>query len=486
MTMTLVGKYRLEWLLIVVLVSAVGCFTLAVSTKAPAGGGRLHVELVGLGLLVLLAAILARQWSYRRKTVRSLEHITTRLEQLNQDQTGGCVLIDGMGAEASEIAPDTTEALLAVIKQVEDLRRESHSLHIRGLICETQKHQVEQMLMSVSDAVFVTNRFDELTFANETAEQLLGFRMRDCKRKNIDEIVPDGALVRLLQDTRRLGLNHPARVVEHSFNNGTVPCTFSISLRCLGGPNDTVAGVVAILHDITREKEIEQGKAEFVANVSHELKTPLASIKAYIEMLLDGEVQDPASTRDFYETISAEADRLHRMIERILAISRIESGSDRVMREPVSMTAVIKQVVKVIAPKAKAKNIDIEEHLAPVYFQVDADYDLLCQAVQNLLVNAIKYTAPGGHVVVDVSPDERRGVLAVDVSDTGVGIAGDELPRVFEKFYRGQSARKMASGSGLGLPLVKYIIEKIHGGHLSATSEPGKGSTFSFEIALVS
>jgi two-component system phosphate regulon sensor histidine kinase PhoR len=442
--------------------------------------------LVGLGLLVLLAAILARQWSCRCKTVRAMEHITTRLEQISQDQSGSCVLIDGMGGEAGDIAPAASTALSAVIKQVEELRRENHSLRIRGLICETQQHQVEQMLMSVSDAVFVTNRFDELTFANETAEQLLGFRLRDSKRKNIDEIVPDGALVRLLQDTRRLGLNHPVRVVEHAFNNGPVSFTFSISLRCLAGPNDTVAGVVAILHDITREKEIEQGKVEFIANVSHELKTPLASIKAYIEMLLDGEVQDPAGTRDFYQTISAEADRLHRMIERILAISRIESGSDRVTREPVSMTAVIKQVIKIIAPKAKAKNIDIEEHLAPVYLQVDADYDLLCQAVQNLLVNAIKYTPPGGHVVVDISADERRGVLAVEVSDTGVGIASDELPRVFEKFYRGQSTRKMASGSGLGLPLVKYIIEKVHGGRLSATSEPGRGSTFSFELALVS
>jgi len=273
--------------------------------------------------------------------------------------------------------------------------------------------------------------------------------------------------------------------VEHTFDVGESPRTFSIRLCCLAGANDSPAGVMAVLHDITHDKDIERSKTEFVANVSHELKTPLASIKAYIEMIMDGEVKDPQNMRQFYETISSEADRLHRMIDRILDVSRIESGGAKVVREPVSMTAVIRHVVDITLHCANAKEITIEQHTPPVYHQVEADYDLICQAVQNLLTNAIKYTLPKGLVSLKVSTEERRGVAVVEVTDTGIGIPAEELPRIFEKFYRIRANMRMAPGTGLGLPLVKYIVETIHGGKLSVTSEPGKGSTFSFELPLV-
>lgn len=478
----LVSRYKIEWLLIVIIVASVGYLFLAMANSTLGSWGG-HLELLGVGVLVLILALVVTQWSHRRNMQKTLDYIEIQLEQLSKNKPMGRVLTDT--AENSEITGSVVQSLSQFSKQIEELRQTNHSLHIRGQIADTQRRQTEQILFSVSDAVIVTSRFDELIFANEPAERLLGFHLSIAKRKNIDEIIQDGALVRLIQETRQLGVNHPLRVVEHSSNAGKSPCTFRIRLCCLAGPNKSIAGVVAVLHDMTREKEIEQGKIEFVSNVSHELKTPLASIKAYIEMLLDGEVEDPKSTREFYETISTEADRLHRMIERILAISQIESNSDNVLREPVSMTAVIKQVLKVIAPEAKAKEISIREHLAPVYFQINADYDLICQVIQNLLVNAIKYTPEGGNVTVDVVADERRGVLSVEISDTGIGIPTDELPRIFEKFYRGKLNRTMASGSGLGLPLVQYIVETVHGGKISVTSEAGKGSTFSFELPLV-
>ncbi len=480
--MTLVGRYRLEWILIVILVTGFACLMFAVMNSALYGGGG-YMEMVGLGVMALMLALVFTQWSHRRSMQRTLNYIQMQLEQLGQDKPSGRVLVDT--AENSEIAGPLVQSLGLISKQLEELRQANHSLNINCQIADAQRRQIEQILLSVSDAVVVTSRFDELTFANESAERLLGFNLSNARRKNIDEIIHDGAIVRLIQDTRRMGVNHQPRIVEHSCNNGREACTFRIMLRCLAGPNKTTAGVMIVLHDMTREKEIEQGKIEFVSNVSHELKTPLASIKAYIEMLLDGEVDDPKSTREFYETISSEAERLHRMIERILSISRIESNSDKVVLEPVSMTAVIKQVLKIIAPKAKSKEICISEHLAPVYFQVNADYDLICQAVQNLMVNAIKYTPAGGNITVDVAADERRGVLSVEVSDTGVGIPADELSKIFEKFYRGRSHRAMATGSGLGLPLVQYIVETIHGGKMSVTSEADKGSTFSFELPLV-
>ncbi|MCK4601278.1 MAG: PAS domain-containing sensor histidine kinase, partial [Phycisphaerae bacterium] len=243
--------------------------------------------------------------------------------------------------------------------------------------------------------------------------------------------------------------------------------------------------VVAVLHDVTREKEIAKMKTDFVSNVSHELKTPLASIKAYIEMLVDGEAEDEKTRREFYEIIATETDRLHRLIENILNISRIESGVVKVVREPISLTSVVKQVLEVASPQAKAKNIKVIERLAPVYYQIEADHDMIYQAVMNLVSNAIKYTPADGAITVSVVIDERRGVAVCDVSDTGAGIAADDLPHIFDKFYRVKGSSKMAKGTGLGLTLAKHIVENVHDGKLSVTSEMDKGSTFGIELPIL-
>ena len=184
----------------------------------------------------------------------------------------------------------------------------------------------------------------------------------------------------------------------------------------------------------------------------------------------------------FYEFFGAETDRLHRRIENILNISRIESGVVKVVREPISLPGVVKQVVDVAGPTARMKDIRLEANLVPVYCQVEADRDMIYQAVVNLVSNAIKYTPAGGTVSVGVKVDERRDVTVCEVADTGAGIAADELPHVFDKFYRVEANNKMAKGTGLGLALVKHIVETVHDGKLSVTSEAGKGSVFRFEL----
>jgi two-component system, OmpR family, phosphate regulon sensor histidine kinase PhoR len=273
--------------------------------------------------------------------------------------------------------------------------------------------------------------------------------------------------------------------VEHCIDEKGTPKTFTITLSCVMGGTEEVSGVVAVLHDVTREKEISKMKTDFVSNVSHELKTPLASIKAYVEMLIDGEAQDDKTRNEFYDIIQSETDRLHRLIENILNISRIESGVVKVVTEPISLTGVVKQVLDVASPQAKLKNLKLVERLAPVYYQVEADHDMIYQAVLNLLSNAIKYTPDGGTVTASVTVDERRGVAICDVTDTGAGIPTEELPRIFDKFYRVRANNKLAKGTGLGLTLVKHIVETVHDGKLAVTSEIGKGSTFSFELPVL-
>jgi two-component system phosphate regulon sensor histidine kinase PhoR len=241
---------------------------------------------------------------------------------------------------------------------------------------------------------------------------------------------------------------------------------------------------VAVLHDITREKEISQMKNDFVSHVSHELKTPLASITAYAEMLVDGEAQDDATRGEFYSVIQSQAQRLNRLIEDILNISRIESGLIKVAKEPASMTMLIRDAVQMIRSYAAEKNITVNEQTPIIFDQVMADKDMISQVIINLLSNAVKYTPAGGVVHIGAEVDEADGIVRVTVTDNGVGIPAKDLPHVFDKFYRVAVNNKCAKGTGLGLNLVKQIVEKVHEGRVFVTSEQGKGSTFGFELPM--
>jgi two-component system phosphate regulon sensor histidine kinase PhoR len=242
--------------------------------------------------------------------------------------------------------------------------------------------------------------------------------------------------------------------------------------------------VVTVLRDITREREISEMKSDFVSSVSHELRTPLSSIKAYMEMLVDGEAADEQTRAEFYSIIQDQTNRLQRLIDNILNISRIESGVVRVQREHVCLASLVKDAVEVMQPQARAKQIELVEVPTPLFFQVFADKDMIYQCLLNLVSNSIKYTPAGGKVTVAISVDQQGRKVNVSVTDSGVGIPVEDLPRLFEKFYRVPGHKKLAKGTGLGLNLVKQIIETVHGGKVSVTSEVGIGSTFTFSLPM--
>jgi len=371
-------------------------------------------------------------------------------------------------------------------RAVEDAKVRVNEMAIELKVALAQRHNAEAILYSISDAVLVTDKFDELVLANESAARTFGFDLAAAHRQPLDKLLKDAKMIELIRDMRQGSTRNTRRVIEHSIKGEKgEENAYKITFSAVTAQNDELAGVVAVLHDMTKEKEVAAMKNDFVSNVSHELRTPLASIRAYIEMLIDGEAQDERTTHEFYDIIQSEANRLGRLIDNILNISRIESGLVKITKAPQSLMVIVKEAVEVIAPQAGLKKIQIDEKLTPIFYQTLADKDMLYQAVLNLLSNAVKYTPESGKISVVTTVDETRKKAICRIIDSGAGIPAKDLPFVFDKFYRAEANNKLAKGTGLGLSLVKHIVETVHQGRIFVESEVGKGSCFGFELDLL-
>jgi len=238
-------------------------------------------------------------------------------------------------------------------------------------------------------------------------------------------------------------------------------------------------GTVLVFHDLTRLKKLERNREEFVANVSHELGTPLSMIKGYVETLLEGAKDNPEVATRFLETINRNADRLKLLIEDLLTISELESGRVRLNLQPVALRGAADKVLGDFKARAGAKEIKLTNAVPDL--PVRADLNRLEQVLGNLVDNAIKYGRPGGWVEVSARP-ANPGLVEICVRDNGPGIPPEALERIFERFYRVDKARsREQGGTGLGLSIVKHIVQS-HGGTAWARSEPGQGASFFFTM----
>jgi two-component system phosphate regulon sensor histidine kinase PhoR len=241
-------------------------------------------------------------------------------------------------------------------------------------------------------------------------------------------------------------------------------------------------GIVAVFHDISDLKKAENMRRDFVANVSHELRTPVTIIKGYAETLLDGALtSDPARATRFVEIISSHSERLTNLINDILTLSSLESKEALIELNPLDVSGTIAKGCMLLQERASQKNITIlNETVGGVVPRVLADQGRLEQVVVNLLENAIKYTPDSG--TIRLFTEDAGEFVKISVADTGIGIPFKDLPRIFERFYRVDEARtREQGGTGLGLAIVKHIVQ-LHGGTVSVSSEPGKGSIFSFSL----
>jgi len=326
------------------------------------------------------------------------------------------------------------------------------------------------------EGIIVVDAAGRIRLANRAAGALFGFEAPAVGRTILEATRHHevSALAGRLEREPEI-LGHELRI--EAVESPTFLQVNALALRDAQGGGD---GAILVFHDLTRLRQLEGVRQEFVANVSHELRTPLSLIKSAAETLLDGGKDDAAITIRFLQIIEKHSNRLNLLIDDLLMLSTLDSGSMRLNLQPVALRAAVQEVTDDLKGRASARGI-LLENLVPAGLVADADPDRLRQVLSNLLDNAIKYGRVEGRATVNVQP-VAGGRLEISVKDDGPGMTAEACARVFERFYRADKARsREQGGTGQGLAIVKHVVQ-AHGGEVRVTSAPGEGTTFSFTL----
>lgn len=362
--------------------------------------------------------------------------------------------------------PDTANRMTQVLEE-------------RIVEIEDEKTRASAILEHMAEGVIAVDSAKRVLILNPAAEAIFGVEKSSACGKSMIEVVRNPAIDRMMDQamskrtavTEEIELHHPAPRILKANAVGM--------LKSKG----TVSGIL-VLYDVTEVRKLEQLRREFVANVSHELKTPLTSIQGFIETLLAGALRDPEQAKTFLKMMEEDAGRLTRLIRDLLELSQIESKEVVLKLEPLDLNEELNKVIVGFDPRLREKNITVKNQLLDHHVhQVLADRDRLKQVLINLLDNAIKFNNEGGQILIQA--EWANGRVKVSIEDTGIGIPDEIVPRIFERFFRADKARSRESGgTGLGLAIVKHLVE-AGGGQVWCESKLGKGSKFFFTLPLV-
>jgi two-component system phosphate regulon sensor histidine kinase PhoR len=338
----------------------------------------------------------------------------------------------------------------------------------------------EAVLASMAEGVLAVDPDERIISLNPAAARLMGVNPREVEGRSLPEVVRNADLNRFVADA--LACKRP--IEGDVVLRGARDCVLQAHGTALRDGAGRSMGAVIVLNDVSRLRQLENIRRDFAANVSHELKTPITSIKGFVETLLDGAMRDAADAERFLRIIARQADRLNAIIEDLLSLSRIEKEADAadIVLAVVSVRELLDTARNDCDLPSRERNVRISLE-CDGKARVRANPALLGQAITNLLDNAIKYSEPGGEVWL-VARNGDGGVM-IEVRDQGCGIAEEHLPRLFERFYRVDKARsRKLGGTGLGLAIVKHIV-LAHRGEVTVASQPGKGSAFTIHLPPV-
>lgn len=350
-------------------------------------------------------------------------------------------------------------------------------LHERLQAIIRQRNEQEAVLTSMIEGVLAVDMDERVIGLNRAAARLFQLSPEKAQGRTIHEIVRNPALIEFIG---RVLTSKASAESEITFYD-KAPRYLQVHGTILADAGGKSIGVLVVLNDVTRIRRLESVRRDFVANVSHELKTPVTSIKGFVETLIDGAVDDPEKTRRFIGIIARQADRLQAIIEDLLTLSRLEQDAEdaQIPMKAGSLRPVIDGAVQACDVKAREKNISFQVD-CPADLTIKMNAALLEQAIVNLIDNAIKYSDSGEEV--EIAAESRSDRVVISVTDHGPGVSEEHLPRLFERFYRVDKARsRTLGGTGLGLSIVKHIAQ-VHGGYPEVKSILGQGCTFMIHL----
>ncbi|MEM0914832.1 MAG: ATP-binding protein [Planctomycetota bacterium] len=427
--------------------------------------------LIAVTLIALLVAVAAAAQSRTRRSIRRLQDVSAKLARGDLSQ------------RVPERGPRPARGLARMLNQMARQLQDRLSAVVR------QRNELGAVLSSMVEGVVAIDNDERILSLNAAAAAMLRLDPTQCIGRSIQEVIRNTALQRFVAET--LTDNHAVQgeLTLRSHRDGD-PAGGSIrhvqaQSALLRDETGERQGAVLVLHDVTQVRKLESVRKDFVANVSHEVKTPVAAIKAAIETLIESPDVDEENRQRFMKMIARQANRLDAIVEDLLSLARLEQeqGSLRTELEPAAIEPLIRASVETCAPHATEKPTTIVVRSEPG-LRAMINPMLLEQALVNLIDNAIKYSP--AHTTVEVTAERQGDEAVIAVADQGRGIEAEHLPRVFERFYRTDRSRsREMGGTGLGLSIVKHVAE-AHGGQVGVESVPGEGSVFRLRLRLAS
>ncbi|MDN3290866.1 cell wall metabolism sensor histidine kinase VicK [Streptococcus sp.] len=414
--------------------------------------------LILLGFILIVTLLLLEN---RRDNIR-LKQINQKVKDLIAGDYSQVLDMQG-SSEITNITNNLNDLSEVIRLTQENLEQESKRLH--------------SILSYMTDGVLATNRRGKITMINDMAKKQLGVQKEEVLNKSILELLK----IEDEYELRDLITQIPELMIDSQDANGEY-LSLRVRFALVRRESGFISGLVAVLHDTTEQEKEERERRLFVSNVSHELRTPLTSVKSYLEALDEGALSEPVAP-DFIKVSLDETNRMMRMVTDLLHLSRIDNATSHLDVELINFTAFITFILNrfdQIRGQDEEKKYELVRDYPITSVWIEIDTDKMTQVIDNILNNAIKYSPDGGKITVTMKTTDDQMILSI--SDQGLGIPKQDLPRIFDRFYRVDRARSRAQGgTGLGLSIAKEII-KQHNGFIWAKSEYGKGSTFTIVL----
>ena len=411
--------------------------------------------LLTIFIVAIISLLIALFFSYRLyEPIKTMEQFT---ERLRRGESVGSIILD-----TSDETKTLADNINYLVEELKDKIR----------IANEEKSKLMAAFTSMNEGVLIVNAQGVIEFVSHVLSNMLAVQYSDVSGKTLMEAFRSVDLHKAFLDYKEKRENVSREIIF----GGVEPVILNVSISAVHGHPDEEK-IMVVFHDVTRLKKLETIRTDFVANVTHEIRTPLAAIIGYLETLQGGAISNPDDARRFLDIMIKQAERLNRLVEDLMTISKLELGEAKFNFEEISFREMVDSVIPLLEARAAGKTIRVHNLVPEKLPPITGDRDRLNQALVNLLDNAVKYTLESGNVTIN--GEETAGGIIISIDDTGVGIPQEEIQRLGERFYRVDKTRsRELGGTGLGLSIVKHLMI-AHGGRMEIQSRLGKGTTVS-------